>query len=371
MINLEISKSSLLEGLNTVSKGLGKKDSALPILGGIKFNVEADTVTLTTTDVELRITTKVNGEGMLNEGGDFIVLDGKLFIEIIRKLPDGIIKIKQEDEDEKFIVIKVNRSKFKVAIELEVGNFPEAPLVKEQHKINIGGNELKRILNETLICVAQEETRPILTGILLENKNSQLNIVALDGYRLSYTCNNTGNDNDFSAVIPGKNLSEISKILSDKEITIGFSENHCIFKMGDTEVMSRLMSGEYPKYSSILPQEASIEVNINREKLLNAVERASLLSKGDKSSLIKLNFAENNLNITSNSTIGVVSEDVECEIEGADLTIAFNAKYIIDALKAIGDEIVKMLLNSSVSPALIVPQSNISKFLVLPVRIAE
>ncbi len=251
-------------------------------------------------------------------------------------------------------------------------DFPELPNINENMIFSIPQNILKNMIKGTIFATAQDETRPILTGVLFEIKNKILNLVALDGYRLALKSENLDTDNTISAVIPGKTLNEVSKILeeNDENVNITFTPNHILFSIKDTKIISRLLEGEFIKYNSIIPEEYNLKITVKRTVLLNSIERASLMAKEGNTNLVKLDIEDETMVITSNSQLGMVREELNIILQGEPLQIAFNSKYLIDVLKIMDEDEIVMEFSSSVSPC-IMKNKNINNctYLVLPVRL--
>lgn len=358
-------KSSLQEAINIVQKAVTGK-STMPILEGILIDAQNDELIFTGSDKDLSIQTKVKAD-IFQEGK--IVVDSKLIGEIIRKLPNDIVEIDTIEENTIEIVCKKSKSNL---VCMNADEYPEISEIEENESINIPEIVLKNMIKSTIFAVAQDETRPILTGILFETEDSNLNLVALDGYRLALKSVNTACENNISKVIPGKTLTEVSKILSDSdnEINLAFSDNHILFSIGNTKIVSILLAGEFIKYRSIIPDEYNLRVTVKRGELLESIERASLIAKDSNTNLIKLEINEENMVITSNSQLGKVREEINIILQGEPLQIAFNSKYLIDVLKNAETEEVVMEFSSSVSPCIIKNKDNDSSiYLVLPVRL--
>ena len=211
-----------------------------------------------------------------------------------------------------------------------------------------------------------------LQGLLFEIKNKKLNLVALDGYRLAIKSEYIDSDFDIELVIPGKTLSEVSRILEDSDdiLKITFTSNHILFNMGNTKIISRLLDGKFISYNSLLPQEHKIGILINKPKFQECIERASLMAKETNSYLIKFKTNGDNLVITSNSQQGNVREEIEIDLQGENIEIAFNSKYLLDVLKNMDEEEIVLELTSSIAPCVIKGKNTDSyKYLVLPVRL--
>ena len=358
-------KQKIQEGISITNKAITGK-TTMPILEGIYINAKKDGLTLIGSDMDVSIETRVEAN-VLEEG--MIVIDAKIFGEIIRKLPNSDIKIETLEND--IIQITCEKSIFNL-VYMNGEDYPALPNINENLSVEVPQNILKNMIKGTSFAVAQDETRPILQGILFEFNNKVLNLVALDGYRLAVRSEFLGNDNNIEVVIPGKTLNEVSKILEDVSdiVKITFTNNHILFNLNNTKVISRLLDGKFVNYSSLLPQEYKILVDVNKQQLQNCIERASLMAKDGNSNLIKLDVQEDTMIITSNSQLGKVREELNINLQGDQIQIAFNSRYLLDVLKNIDDDEVKMEMTSSVSPCVIkCKNTDNSKYLVLPVRL--
>lgn len=358
-------KQKILEGISIVQKAITGK-STMPILEGIYINANKSILTLIGSDMDVSIQTFVDAT-IMEEGS--IVIDAKIFGEIIRKLPNSTIKI--ETIENQLIKITCEKSVFDV-VYMNTNEFPELPKINENLTISVNQNILKNMIKGTSFAIAQDETRPILQGILFEVKNKNLNLVALDGYRLAIRNEFLDTDINMEVVIPGKTLNEVSKILEDADdiVDITFTNNHILFNLEKTKIISRLLEGKFINYNSLLPQEHKLFVNINRQELQNAIERASLMAKDGNTNLIKLDLQQDNLIITSNSQLGKVREEISIKLQGEYIQIAFNSKYLLDVLKNVESDEVIMKMTSGISPCVIEEKNNENaKYLVLPVRL--
>lgn len=358
-------KQKLQEGISISNKAITGK-TTMPILEGIYIKAFKNNLTLIGSDMDLSIETSVEAD-VIEEGT--IVVDSKIFSEIIRKLPNSDVYIETLDND--IIQITCEKSIFNL-VYMKAEDYPSLPEIKENISVEVPQDILKSMIRGTSFAVAQDETRPILQGILFEIKDKKLNLVALDGYRMAVRSEYLGSDDNIDVVIPGKTLNEVAKILEDAEnlVKITFTDNHILFNLDKTKIVSRLLEGKFVNYVSLLPQEHKILVEVNRHDLQNCIERASLMSKDSNSNLIKLDFNEDNVIITSNSQLGKVREELNINLQGEELQIAFNSRYILDVLKNIDENEIYMEMTSSVSPCIIRCKSNDnSRYLVLPVRL--
>lgn len=360
-------KQEILEGISIVQKAITGK-STLPILEGIYIKTNGSSLTMIGSDMDVSIQTLVNAN--IIENGE-IVIDAKIFGEIIRKLPNASIKI--ETMENQIIRITCEKSVFDV-VYMNTSEFPELPELNEDLKISVNQKILKNMIKGTSFAIAQDETRPILQGILFEVKDNNLNLVALDGYRLAIKSEYLDSDVNMEVVIPGKTLNEVSKILEDKDdiVDITFTNNHILFNLEKTKIISRLLEGKFINYVSLLPQEYKLLINVNRQELQNAIERASLMAKDGNTNLIKLDIQQDTLIITSNSQLGKVREEISINLQGEDIEIAFNSRYLLDVLKNVEDDEIIMKMTSSISPCVMEEKnSENAKYLVLPVRLMK
>ncbi|MDD6793964.1 MAG: DNA polymerase III subunit beta [Clostridiaceae bacterium] len=358
-------KQKLQEGILIAQKAITGK-STMPILEGIYINATKDGLTLIGSDMDVSIETKVQAD-VLEEGT--VVIDSKIFGEIIRKLPNSDVRIEIIESDT--VQITCQKSVFNV-VYMNADEFPSLPQIDEEKKIEVPQNILKNMIKSTSFAIAQDETRPILQGILFELKDRKLNLVALDGYRLAIKSEYLDSDFNIEVVIPGKTLNEVSKILEDDDsiVDITFTNNHILFNLAQTKIISRLLDGKFVNYNSLLPQEHKLIVEVKRQDLQNGIERASLMAKEGNSNLIKLEIQDDTLVITSNSQLGKVREEVVINLQGEGVQIAFNSRYLLDVLKNMEDDMVIMEMTSSVTPCVIKAKETDSyKYLVLPVRL--
>ncbi|MDQ0151099.1 DNA polymerase III subunit beta [Eubacterium multiforme] len=358
-------KHKLQEGISIVQKAITGK-STMSVLEGIYIDATKDGLTLIGSDMDVSIETRVEAD-VMEEGK--IVIDAKIFGEIIRKLPNSDVKIETMENDT--IQITCEKSVFNV-VYMNADEFPELPSLNENMKVEVPQNILKNMIKCTSFAIAQDETRPILQGILFEVKNRNLNLVALDGYRLAIKSEYLDSDFDIEIVIPGKTLNEVSKILEDVNdlVQITFTKNHVLFNLNKTRIISRLLEGKFVNYKSLLPQEHKLLVTVNKQELQNGIERASLMAKDGNNNLIKLEVQDEALVITSNSQLGKVREEVLINLQGDKIQIAFNSRYLIDVLKNFEEDEVVMEMTSSVSPCIIKAKDMDNyKYLVLPVRL--
>ena len=357
--------NELNTALSIVSRALAVR-STKPILEGILFESCDEGLRLTCTDLALGIETLL--PATFSEEGR-AVLPGKLLCEIISKLPGGPCDIAIGERMQATIRCASVRTTINGFDPVE---YPELPQV-EGERFELPQNTLKDMIGRTLFAIAQDESRPILTGCLMEINASEMRVVALDGFRLALRKENVaGPSAPVSAVVGGRVLGDIAKILADTEepVSLCFTKSHVRMNIGQTRVVARLLEGEFIRYRQILPEEWQTRVTVERAELGSAIDRASLIAREGKSNLVCFKLDGETLEVSSNSETGDMEEKMQVITEGKDLTIAFNVRYITDVLKALSDDQIVMRFNSNVSPCVVCPVEGDSYlYLVLPVRV--
>lgn len=359
-------KESLLNATNIALKGVSSK-TTLPILQCILLKAVGNQLTLIGTDLEIGIESYC--EANIQEAGT-IAVEARIFSDIIRRLPNSDVELVVDPNQQ--ITISCETSQFKILGQPGL-EFPDLPHIDKHNSYNLKQLDLRNMIRETLFSVAQEETKPILTGELIEIREGKMNMVSVDGYRVSFRqCDLSNENTSTKVVVPGKTLTEVSKILTSDEdnVAIFTTGNHILFDLGHSMLVSRLLEGEFLNYEQIFPKEFEVIVTANRKSLLDSIDRAALISRESKKNPIKMEIIDDKMVITSNTEIGMVHEEVPITLKGNELTIAFNPKYLLDALKVISDEEIAMTFNSPVQPCVIQPvDGNDFKYLILPIRL--
>ncbi|MDO4293420.1 MAG: DNA polymerase III subunit beta [Eubacteriales bacterium] len=359
------SKSELLNGLQVVSKAVPAK-TTMTILECILIDCSQGCIKLTANDMELGIETTV--AGMIEEPG-IIALDAKIFLEIVRKLPDSDITL---SADEKFqTVITCEKAKFNIAAK-SGDDFSYLPEIERNDSILISQFTLKEVIRQTIFSIADNDNNRLMTGELFEINGDELKVVSLDGHRISIRKIQLKNSYEpKKVVIPGKTLNEISKILSgetDKDVSIFFTPNHVLFEFDSTTVVSRLIEGEYFRIDQMLSSDYETKMVINKREFLSCIDRATLLVKeGDKKPII-INITDGSMELKINSAIGSMNEQIDIEKSGKDMMIGFNPRFLIDALRVIDDEQITVYLVNPKAPCFIRNDDNSYIYLILPVN---
>ena len=359
------SKSNLLKSVNISLKAVPSK-TTMPILECILMDATTNQIKFTTNDMELGIETIV--EGHIEEKG-MVALDAKIFYEIIRRLPDNDVTITTDSN----FVATITCEKAKFTIPGKAGeDFAYLPVIEKDESLTLSQFTLKEMIRQTIFSIAVNENNRLMTGELFEIKDNCLKIVSLDGHRISIRKMPLKKEySDRKIVVPGKTLSEISKILSgeiDDQVSIYFTKNHILFEFDQTMVVSRLIEGEYFRIDQMLSSAYETKVIVNKKELLDCIDRATLLVKeGDKKPII-MNITDESMELKINSFIGSMNEDIDIEKEGKDILIGFNPKFFIDALRVIDEENVSLYMVNPKAPCFIKDDEGKFIYLILPVN---
>lgn len=358
------SKTNLLNGVNIVSKAVPSK-TTMSILECILIDANKGDIRLTANDMELGIETVIEGD-ILEKG--VIALDAKIFLEMVRKLPDSDVTI--ETDSLYKAAITCEKAKFNIAGK-SGEDFSYLPQIERSESIVVSQFTLKEIIRQTIFSIADNFTNKILTGELFEINGDVLKVVSSDGLRVSLRKINLKSSYPAKKVIvPGKTLIEISKILSgdaQSDVNIFFTSKHILFEFDDTTVVSRLIEGDYLKIDNILSADYETKLKLNKKEFFSCIDRSILLIKeGDKKPII-LNILDDVMELKMNSAVGSLDEEIDISKTGKDLMIGFDPKFLIDALKVIDDEEIEIKLLNSKAPCFIKDEDENYVYLILPV----
>lgn len=372
-----IQRNKLMASIQDIMKAISSK-TAIPILTGMKIEATPNGIKLTGSDSDISIESYIPAEedGIVNveqiETGN-IVLQARYFPEIVRKLPEKIVEI---ETDANFkVTIRSGKAEFNLN-GLDAEEYPQLPTLQTDNSIELPTDLLKHLIKQTVFAVSTMETRPILTGVNVRLENDSLHFTATDSHRLAARQIPLQETNkDFSnIVIPGKSLNELYKILDDTEenVEMSVTNNQVLFQTKHLNFLSRLLDGNYPETSRLIPEQSKTVLHVKTKELIQTIDRASLLAKEERNNVVKLTTkGDNLLEITSNSPdVGEVAEDVSIQsIEGEELKISFSSKYMLDALKAIENDEVKIEFTGAMRPFIIKPANDDQILqLILPVR---
>lgn len=355
----------LTEGLNSVQKAVSVK-TTLPILKGILIETDGEFIKLTGNDLNLGIEARIPAS--ISEPGS-VVVSSRIFGEIIRKLPETRLNFTVDESHQ--VAIDCEHSSFNLLGQSGV-EFPELPQVEDSESFSLSQDLFRSMIRQTIFATSQDEARPILTGVLVEASQGEMSMVAIDGYRLALRKAAIDPTINKRAVIPGKTLSELSRLMTGENedaVKISMTDRHILFEINDIRIVSRLLEGEFIKYGQIIPKEKKSLITTDVFELTNAIERASLMAREGKNSSIRFSIKDDQMTIRSNVEIGSVREELAIQLEGEDIEIGFNPRYMLDALKIMESEEVELEMTTPVSPCIMKPVGSDSYlYLVLPVR---
>ncbi|MBO7214629.1 MAG: DNA polymerase III subunit beta [Clostridia bacterium] len=360
-----VNGSNLSEAVAKVVKAVSNKTTN-PILEGIKLSVKGDELTLIATDTEISIEKTISAS-TYTEGET--VVPGKTFAEFVKKI---------EDEDEIEFTLIENELKINYGSSegfIQTFKAEEFPIINKDIKekyFSLKQKDLKEIIAKSSFACSQDDARPLLKGCLLEIENDEITSIALDGFRLAlFRKKIIEKSENFKIIVTQRTLNEIVRILDNDEdvVTIIVQKNVLMCEVDGTVLISRLLEGDYIDYKNIIKEDHVTLVKVNKNQLLTAIERASVLNS-DIKKIVKFDIKENYMTVSSSSEVGKMSENVLINLEGKDLTISFNSKFVIEAIKAIDDEFINLYFINKINPCVIKPYSgNDYLYLIVPLRI--
>jgi DNA polymerase-3 subunit beta len=358
---------------DVLAKAVGLAQSAvsskttLAILSNLLFDAAKEGLTILGTDLEIGLKVKVEAE-VVKPGS--ITIPAKKLSEIIRECPEGEIELTVDGGTR--VQVKAGKAVFKIA-GIGVEEYPKVASPKEGKAAEIESGALLEMIQKVIVSVSSDDTRHILNGALMAMEGNELRMVSTDSHRLSLVKRSSEKKLDkASAIIPLKALTELQKILdaSKDMVRVQFSDNQAFFEKGSTILVSRLIDGTYPNYEQVIPKKNDKTVEADADALLKAVRRVSTMAS-DKSNSIKLSLKKNGLVITANTPdLGEAEEEIEVAYDGEEMTLAYNARYLLDSLKVMAGPKVEIRLSTPLNPALLVPGGNDGYlYVVMPMRL--
>lgn len=365
-------QQTLLKALNIVNKAISARIT-IPILKGILFKATDGRIIMTSSDMDMTITHVIKEGVKVEEEGE-AVINSKKLTEIVRKLPKGNITV--ENIEETSVSIKTDNFVADLFC-MKADEFPKQNVdYIYDDTLVFNSSVLADMIRKTSFAASNDESKGIITGVLIELEDDAVNMVALDSFRMAVKREPLKNVKEGKVVIEARLLNELMKILAEAEeeedVILKLSTKRALVTLGTTEISLRILEGEYIKYREILPKDEAIKVRVKKDVLVGSIERAALIANEGKNNLIRINIRDDMMSITSRSDEGSIKEDLQIEKTGDDLEIGFNAKYFLDALRAIDDEEIVIIFNSSIKPALIKPvEGDGYRYLILAVRISS
>lgn len=373
-----INRPAFINQLNNVLRAISSK-TTIPILTGLKMVVTDHSVILTGSDADITIESTLDASdssyGLSIEEPGAIVLPARFFNEVIKKLPDKQATIEVFNG----LQVRITSGTAEFTINgQDANNYPHLPEVESENTVELASDMLREVIDQTRIAVSKQESRPILTGIHVTLNNGILTAVATDSHRLAQRKVELPEtaDRDFDIVLPGASMTELAKMIADEKdgVKMQITENQALFIFGNTHFYSRLLEGNYPETSRLIPESSDTRLEITASDLLASIERASLLSHESRNNVVKLSVNPENKIATVSGTsadVGNVEEEINADqIVGNPLEISFNPDYMRDALKSFSQTKILISFTTALRPFTLVPTEEKANFvqLITPVR---
>ena len=364
-MKLTCNRQELTQALSNVQRAVSSK-SSIPALEGILLRTDGSMLIICGYDLEIGMTTGI--EASCSETGS-VVLNARLFADIIRRLPEDSVLIMSDEKNVTTIVS--GQSQFSIP-GIPAEEYPELPVVTDTVSISLPHNILKSMIRQTIFAVAETDTNPVHTGTMFEISDQTIRLISVDGFRLAVRSEPISCTEEMKFVIPGKTLSEISKLLrdDDEDVSLKVSRRHILFELGDYIVLSRLLEGDFLDYRAAIPKTSATEVVLQTRAFMDSVERVSLLINDRRRIPVRCIFENQEVKVSCETEIGRANDQFPAEISGEGVEMGFNNRYLLDALRNSEDDEVKIQLNGPISPMTILPkEGDAFLFLVLPVRL--
>jgi DNA polymerase-3 subunit beta len=368
VLKIVCERAVLQKAVTTAGRAVSGK-SSLSVLECLLFAADGGGLKVMGNDLDLGIETKPIEAEIIEEG--MVAVDAKMMADIVRRLPESRVVI--ESDKNNVTLIKSGRSEFKV-IGQNGEEFPFLPEVAPSASFSVPAGQLEDMIRRTIYCVGTDESKPVMTGELVELKDGEARVVAIDGFRIAWASFPFEGGEGMRMVVPGKAMGEISRLLAgcgaEKAVKCSTSFKHAMFELEDCVIVTRLIDGDFMNYEPIFSQKFTATVTAGREELLECLDRASLISKDGRKNPVKLTITDGMLAAASNTVYGSSFEELEIVLNGEGLEIAFNPRYIMEALRVIEDKEVEIMFTSPVSPCVIKGAGDGGfKYLALPLRV--
>lgn len=377
-MKLTIAKNELNQAIQNVAKAIAARPT-IPILGGIKIDVTHQAVTLTASDTDISIQNFIpveqNGQIIADiEKPGSVVLPAKFVVEIVKKLPSDQVSIEVSQHFQ--TLIRSGSTEIQM-VGLDPEDFPVLPSIEQDHVLQVPGELIKSMIRQTVLAASTSEQTPILTGVLWNLQQGELKFVATDRHRLASRTTKVDAGEDFrfsNVVIAAKTLNELYKLIPDQHapVDIVVADNQVLFKLDQILFYTRILDGTYPDTSKIIPSVFETEVVLDTKNLMDAMDRAYLMSREEKTNIVRITTINNEIiEISSSSTeLGRVTEQIEViDYKGEQLRIAFNSKYMLDVLKVIDSEKIVIGFTGAMRPIIIRPlDHDYCVYVILPYR---
>lgn len=361
-------KENLVEKLQVVLKSVATKGT-MPVLAGIRIRKTSDTkVELASTDMDISL--RLNLEAVV-EGDGATVVPGRLFTDVVRSLPSGDVLLDIK-EDGQAIEIISGSARFSLDC-MPAADFPRLPEILEEETFTVESGPLLSTINTVARAASRDETRPVLTGILVKFNQDKVKMVATDSYRLSVretpaVSSLTGKK---EVIVPRASMEELARLLAASDAAnaaVSILDGQIIFSVDDTVLASRLIDGQFPNYQQLLPEEIKHEIEIDREELMEVTARVGLIAQ--KGAPLKLGFGSGELTVSAlTPQVGEASESLPVAYQEEELEIGFNPDYLRDGLDSVEEERAVLRIISPLKPGLIKGSGDDFLYLIMPVRL--
>ena len=359
-------RGDLLDALSVVSRGLSSR-STLPILSSILFQAEKDRLVLQATDLEVSIRHEL---GVRVEEEGVAVIPGRLLTDVVRSVPEAAITIDASSDDE--AVVTCEQGSFTLRT-LHADDFPRFPEVDADQTAPLPTKAIEGAVKQVSKAASRDETRPVLTGVLMAVESGHLKMVATDSYRLAVREMTLESPcEDFEVVIPSKAIEEVPKIAAaHEEISIGIAENQVVFEAGDTTYVSRRIEGKFPNYRQLIPSEFQTKATVDKAELLEAAKRIGLFAQHNVPLRTRIGVEDATVTLSATTPdVGEAVEHVMAECEGDDVEIAFNAAFLQEGVASSGSETIALEITSPLKPGVVRSDGDEDfVYIIMPVRI--
>ncbi len=369
-MKIRSTKQQLLNAVNIAGRAVAVK-TTMPILECLLITADNMGISIMANDGEMAVNTLIPSEKCEVEEPGTIAVEAKLLSEILRKISSYDDAEVILSSDGNLVEISSGKAMFRIQ-EKDPVQFPELPSINENVKVILSEFTLKEIVRDTIFSISLNDSNRMMTGELFEIKDNVLTVIALDGHRVSIRNTPlTASYDHVRTIIPGKTLSEVSKIISgdaEKNVVISFDPNYVSFRFDETLMLSRIIDGDYFRIESMLTSDYDTKITVNKKEFLDAIEQSTVLIRENDKKPLVLKIEEGKLGLRVNSLIGSLDASIPAEKTGADLMIAFNPKFLLDALRVIDEETVTLYMTNSKAPCFIRDEEKTYIYLILPVN---
>lgn len=364
-MHFKIEKEQLFNTVQSATKGISSR-STLPILSGLLLDIKKDGITAYATDLEMAIIQKLPLE--VEEECE-TVIPARLFLDIIKNLPEGTINIVLNKKDNK-LELSLGSSHFSINT-LPAEDYPRFPQIENPSVFKLETKSLIKATTSIAGSASKDESRPILTGILVSLSRDGTELIATDSYRLATTKIELSDhlEKEREIIIPAKTLEVIASLSpKDKEIVISLSDNQATFAFGQTIIATKLIGGQFPDYRQLFPEKHEVEIILKKDELIDSLRRVSLMAYNNSPLQLKIRGDKIKI-LTKAAEVGDAQEEISGKKKGSDIEIAFNAKYLIEGVVGADEDEVIVLLSDPLQPGLITTKKNSYKYLIMPIRL--